>query len=227
MAYEPLVGVVAQLLLVTALAMVTPLGFEGWLAGATYAVVLGGWLMTALFRAGAETVGAANRVTLARAGLVGSVTAIVIDSFWRPVPLTLLAVIAAVALVGDAIDGQIARRTGCVTPLGARFDMEVDAFLILILSLFVAKFLGPWVLLIGAMRYLFVAASWALPWLTAALPHSMARKTVAAMQGVVLVAAASGLLPATVSYIVTGIALGALSWSFGRDVHWLYRSRDV
>jgi phosphatidylglycerophosphate synthase len=225
LAVEPLVAVVAQLVLVTVLAMVTPLGFEGWLAGATYAVVLGGMLTTALFRADAKSVGAANRVTLARAALVGSVTALVVDSFWRPVPLALLAVIAAVALVGDAIDGQIARRTGCATPLGARFDMEVDAFLILILSVFVAQSLGPWVLLIGAMRYVFVAASWALPWLNNALPHSVARKTVAAMQGIVLVAAASGLFPDWVSLLITAVALGALVWSFSRDVHWLHRSR--
>ncbi|CAM3793313.1 CDP-alcohol phosphatidyltransferase family protein [Kibdelosporangium persicum] len=225
MAVEPFVAVVAQLVLVTVLATVTPLGFEGWLAGATYAVVLGGMVTTALFRADATSVGAANRVTLARAALVGSVTALVVDSFWRPVPLLLLAVIATVALVGDAIDGQIARRTGSATPLGARFDMEVDAFLILILSVFVAHSLGPWVLLIGAMRYVFVAASWALPWLNKALPHSMARKTVAAMQGIILVAAASGLFPVWTSSLITAVALGALLWSFSRDVRWLYRSR--
>jgi phosphatidylglycerophosphate synthase len=225
LAIEPLVGVVAQLLLVTVLAMVTPLGFEGWLAGAAYAVVMGGMLMTALFRTGAKTVGAANRVTLARAALVGSVTAFVVDSFWRPVPVVLFVVIAAVALIGDAIDGQIARRTGCATSLGARFDMEVDAFLILVLSVFVGHFLGPWVILMGAMRYVFVAASWVLPWLKAPLPHSMARKTVAAAQGIALVAAASGALPNIVSLMITLAALGTLVWSFGRDTIWLYRSR--
>ena len=38
----------------------------------------------------------------------------------------------------DAVDGQVARRTGTVSALGARFDMEVDAFLILVLSVYVA-----------------------------------------------------------------------------------------
>ncbi|MFC0106872.1 CDP-alcohol phosphatidyltransferase family protein [Kibdelosporangium aridum] len=225
MAVEPLVAVVGQLLLLTALAMVTPLGVEGWVAGAAYAVVMGGMLMTALFRTGAKTVGAANRVTLARAALVGSVTAFVVDSFWRPAPLVLLTVIAAVALIGDAIDGQLARRMGCATPLGARFDMEVDAFLILVLSVLVAQFLGPWVVLLGAMRYVFVAASWVFPWLNAPLPHSMARKTVAAAQGIALVAAASGALPHTVSLMIIIAALATLAWSFGRDTIWLYRSR--
>ncbi|MCE7002643.1 CDP-alcohol phosphatidyltransferase family protein [Kibdelosporangium philippinense] len=225
MAVEPLVAVVGQLLLLTVLAMVTPLGYEGWVAGAAYAFVMGGMLMTALFRTGAKTVGAANRVTLARAALVGSVTALVVDSFWRPAPVAILSVIAAVALIGDAIDGQIARRTGCATPLGARFDMEVDAFLILVLSVFVSQFMGPWVLVMGAMRYIFVAASWVFSWLNAPLPHSMARKTVAAAQGIALVAAASGALPHTVSLLIVIAALGTLTWSFGRDSIWLYRSR--
>jgi hypothetical protein len=73
------------------------------------------------------------------------------------------------------------------------------------------------------MRYVFVAASWRMPWLKAALPHSMARKTVAAIQGVVLVVAASGFLPHWLNLFVTLLALGSLVWSFGRDVLWLHR----
>ena len=36
--------------------------------------------------------------------------------------------------------------------------MEVDAFLILVLSVYVAQSLGAWVLAIGLARYVFVAA---------------------------------------------------------------------
>ena len=50
-----------------------------------------------------------------------------------------LVVLAAVALVLDGVDGQVARRTGTVSALGARFDMEVDAFLMLVLSVYVAS----------------------------------------------------------------------------------------
>ena len=52
----------------------------------------------------------------------------------RPLAVPALVVLASVALVLDAVDGQVARRTGTVTPFGARFDGEVDAFLILVLS---------------------------------------------------------------------------------------------
>ncbi len=101
----------------------------------------------------------------------------------------MLVVIASVALSLDLVDGWVARRTDTVSELGARLDMELDALLILVLSVLVAVSLGPWVLLIGLMRYLFVLAGSRYPWLVGPLPPSRARKVVAAVQGVVLVAA--------------------------------------
>ncbi len=128
------------------------------------------------------------------------------------------------ALLLDGVDGKVARRTGTCSPLGARFDMEVDAFLILVLSVYVATDLGPWVLLIGGMRYVFVAAARVWPWLTAPLPPSTARKTVAALQGVLLLVAGAHLLPRPANAGVVVLALGLLVWSFGRDVVWLWRT---
>ena len=103
--------------------------------------------------------------------------------------------------------------------------MEVDAFLILVLSLFVARSAGMWVLAIGAMRYVFVAAAWAAPWLRAPLPPSFARKTVAALQGIILVIASAGVAPWPVGTGLVGVALALLAWSFGRDTWWLWRHR--
>ena len=71
------------------------------------------------------------------------------------------------ALVLDSVDGRVARRTASTTAVGARFDMEVDAFLILVLSAYVVQSVGLWVLTIGAARYAFVAAGWLLPWFAA------------------------------------------------------------
>ncbi|XVV07101.1 CDP-alcohol phosphatidyltransferase family protein [Actinosynnema sp. CA-248983] len=130
-------------------------------------------------------------------------------------------VLAAVALALDFVDGRVARRTGTSSPLGARFDMEVDAFLIFVLSVHAAVVFGPWALAIGVMRYVFVAASWVAPWLRGELPPSFARKTVAAVQGVLLVVAAA--VPAAGALVA--LALAALVWSFGRDVRWLWRNR--
>src|SRR3954462_6046785 len=181
-------------------------------------------LSRALHRSRLRSFGPANRVTLGRATLVGGVTALVADSFQDSPPVTLFVGLTAVALILDGVDGKVARATGTSTPLGARFDMEVDAFLILVLSVYVSMSQGPWVLLIGAMRYGFVAAARVWNWLNAPLPPSLARKTVAALQGILLLVAASGYLPHTATFGVVAVALGTLVWSFGRDVLWLWRT---
>jgi phosphatidylglycerophosphate synthase len=224
----PAAGLGAQLTLLALLwAAGVCLGFAGWLAGAAYALVMWAVLRSALRRSRIRSFGAANGVTLARAILVGCVTAIVAQTFRERESVTALVVIAAAALVLDAVDGHVARRLGTTSGLGARFDMEVDAFLILVLSVFVARSFGPWVLSIGVMRYAFVAAGRVLPWLRAPLPGSMAGKTVAAMQGIVLVFAAADVAPRPVTYVAVASALAFLCWSFGRDVMRLWRSRQA
>jgi phosphatidylglycerophosphate synthase len=82
----------------------------------------------------------------------------------------MLVSLTIIALALDLVDGWVARRTGTATELGARFDGEVDAFLILALSVYVAPTYGAWVLAIGALRYVFGAGEWLLPWMRAPLP---------------------------------------------------------
>lgn len=219
-------GPIAQLVLLEVLCRAVGLGPAGWLTGSAFAVGTWAALTRAVRGSWLRSFGPANRVTLARATLVGGVTALVADSFGHRAPVAALVGLAVLALLLDAVDGQVARRTGTATALGARFDMEVDAFLILVLCVYVAVPLGPWVLAIGAMRYLFVAASWVLPWLRAPLPPSTARKAVAALQGVVLVAAGAGIAPRGPAQGAVALALALLVWSFGRDVGWLWRTRE-
>lgn len=214
----------AQVLLLGLLGNTVGLGPTGWLVGVAHAMITSLLVSQALRHTGGA-LGPADRVTLARGVLVGAVTALVADRWGTDGPTAVLVTLAAIALALDCVDGQVARRTGTSSAFGARFDMEVDAFLILVLSVQVSFSLGPWVLLIGAARYLFVAASWVLPWLTAPLPHSMPRKAVAAIQGVVLAAAASLLIP--FAGVLVGLALAALLWSFGHDVAWLWRRSMV
>ena len=224
---EAAVGAGLQILLLALLGSAIGMGPAGRLTGLLFAVA--GWavLSRAVHRSDLASFGPANRVTLGRATLVGAVTALVADSFRGAPPVPLLVGLTAVALVLDGVDGKVARRTGTSSALGARFDMEVDAFLILVLSVYVSLELGPWVLLIGAMRYAFVAAARVQPWLNAPLPPSTARKAVAAIQGVFLLIAASGLLPGAVDAGVVAVALALLVWSFGRDVRWLWRRSRV
>jgi phosphatidylglycerophosphate synthase len=169
----------------------------------------------------------ANLVTSCRFALVVVVGALVADSFVGGSSIGLLVGLAAFALVLDAIDGKVARRTGSVSAFGARFDMEVDALLILVLSIRVAHSAGWWVLAIGAARYLFLAAGLVLPWLREPTPPRHWCKVVAAVQGVVLTVAAAAILPTPVITAVLAAALMLLGESFGRQAWWLWRHRVV
>ncbi|NKE62005.1 CDP-alcohol phosphatidyltransferase family protein [Lentzea sp. PSKA42] len=222
---EPAVWAAAQVLLLGVVGVTAGLGPLGWAAGLAYGFATWAFLGYGMQRHRTASLGPADRVTLARGLMVGAVTALVADRAGQDVPVALVVTLAAVALSLDWVDGQVARRTGTSTALGARFDMEVDAFLILVLSAYVAVHMGPWVLAIGLMRYVFVAASWRFSWMNAPLPASYARKVVAAVQGIFLVVAASGVIP--FAAVVVGLALASLVWSFGRDVRWLWRNAGV
>jgi phosphatidylglycerophosphate synthase len=218
----PVVGLVAEVLLLTGLAGTVGLGAGGWVAGLTCAVIVNVALAIGLARHRSVGMAAANCVTLARASLAVTAAALVADSFARPIQVALLVASSALALALDYVDGWLARRTGTAAPLGARFDGEVDAFLILVLSVYVARFLGAWVLAIGGARYVFLAAGWPFPWMRATLPPRPWRKVVTATQGIVLTVAAAGVLPESVSRVAVLAALALLAESFGRDAVWLW-----
>ena len=103
--------------------------------------------------------------------------------------------------------------------------MEVDAFLIAVLSGYVAPAAGWWVLAIGAIRYLYVAVTWVIPWLQRPLPPRYSAKVVAALQGIVLTVAASALIPLVVIRLALVAALVLLVESFFRDARKLWRER--
>jgi hypothetical protein len=103
--------------------------------------------------------------------------------------------------------------------------MEVDAFLILVLSVYVSRSMGAWILAIGAMRYAFVAAGWLLRWMRSPLPPRFWRKVVAATQAVVLVFATADVLPRPLTIAALAVALALLVESFGRDSRWLWTHR--
>jgi len=219
----PAVGLSAHVGALAALSVTVGLGWAGWAAGLGYAVVTAVVLTCGLIRTGGRDFGPADWVTQVRAVLVGLVTALTAAAFERPPAVVLLVSITIVALLLDALDGHVARRTGTASGFGARFDMEADAFLLLVLSVYAAQSMGAWVLAIGGMRYVFVAAGWLLPWMRRRLPPRFWRKVVAATQGVVLVVAASGLIPTALMALVLAGALALLVESFGRDVLWLWQ----
>jgi phosphatidylglycerophosphate synthase len=220
----PAVGLAVQLGLLAGLAATVGVRPAGWTAAVAFGLGTYALLGNALRRAGRRALGPADVVTLARAILVGGVVALAVDALTHSAPVAVVVALAAVALALDGVDGAVARRTGTASPLGARFDMEVDAVLVLALSVLLVREVGAWVLVIGGMRYAFVAAGLAFPWLTAPLPPRRSRKVVAAAQGIVLVVAVAGVLPPGATIAAVALALALLCWSFGRDVAWLKRS---
>lgn len=176
--------------------------------------------------------GFANLVTSLRAGIVSLVGATVLFShsfgqvhFDSLIWWTVAAVLFALAL--DGVDGYLARRYRQQSELGARFDMEVDALLILILAIgaTVLNKAGAWVVLIGLMRYAFVMAQWFVPKLRAELLPSLRRKAVCVVQVAVLCLVLVPQVVPPVSALLAAIALAALVYSFGADVVQLLRRR--
>jgi phosphatidylglycerophosphate synthase len=219
----PAIGLVAQALLLGALAATVGLHTPGWTVGAACAVIIA----TALTRAlpPGERLGSATTVTLARATLAVGVASLAADSLVHDPAAGLLVALATGALALDAVDGRVARRTGTETALGARFDGEVDAFLIAALSVYAAQLYGAWVLLIGAARYAFLAGEWLVPWMRAPLPRRRWRLAVAAAQGIVLTIAAAEVLSRPLTQALLAVALAALAVSVAECCWWLWRRR--
>lgn len=178
--------------------------------------------------------GPANRVTLGRLAAVALFAAVSVEMAWRPLPdpdriAWGLVVLATVAAVVDAADGPLARASGLASAFGARFDMETDALLILVLCVLIVQFgkAGPWVLAAGLMRYAFVAAA-ALPrgqWLNAPLPPSLRRKAVCVGLIVALITCLGPIIPRLASSALAAAGVGAVAWSFAVDIAWLWRAR--
>ncbi|HET8595120.1 MAG TPA: CDP-alcohol phosphatidyltransferase family protein [Intrasporangium sp.] len=222
----PLVGFLGALGLLTALHPAA----SGWVIGLACGAGLAALLSIGLARASRRHLLPADRVTLARAVLCCGVAALVGERLadasgpWEGTGV--LVALTSVALVLDAVDGLVARRTGTSHPLGARFDMETDAFLILVLAVHAARDLGWWVLATGAARYLLLlvalAGRWA-PWLRGQVPARRWRKLVAAYQGVALTIAAARFLPPPLPAALVAVGLALLAVSFLTEVRTLRR----
>jgi len=173
----------------------------------------------------ARRFGLANGVTAARAVasllLLGLSAEAAIGKLTLDPAMRWTAVAVAVAaLLSDGLDGWLARRHGLASAFGARFDMESDALLVLALALLVlaAGQAGAFVLLSGALRYLFVGAGRLAPALRAPLPPSRRRQAICVAQVICLIAALAPPVPAWAGEALAGLGLGLLLYSFGIDV---------
>ncbi len=168
--------------------------------------------------------GAANVLTLYRAaGTVLLAGWIPVVSQLPPPGLALLSLCSVLLLTLDGLDGYLARRTHLASAFGARFDMEIDALLTLVISVLVWQSgkTGIWILLLGLMRYGFVLAGVVCTALDNPLFPSFRRKLICVVQLATLCAILSPWVSPPWSTALGMVACLLLSASFVRDTHWL------
>jgi phosphatidylglycerophosphate synthase len=166
--------------------------------------------------------GPANQVTTARAVFVALIAG-AIGEVDDPAIAAAAAAGAIAVTAMDGVDGWVARRAGISSTFGARFDMEVDALLILVLSILAWTFgkAGAWVILSGLLRYAFVAAGWVWTWMERPLQPSRRRQTICVVQIIALIAVIEPFVTPPVSAFIAAIALVVLAGSFVVDTRWL------
>lgn len=165
--------------------------------------------------------GVANAVTLGR--LLLAVTGVLLARR----SLAAFGVLALVGFALDGVDGWLARRFGEADELGSLFDMETDAYVALLLSaaLVVVGGEGAWVLLAGAVRYVFVLARWLVDpppsperrsragrWIFFALMSSLVVSCFPVASGLRTASLAAGVVLVLVSFATDFRLLARVTW---------------
>jgi phosphatidylglycerophosphate synthase len=224
-----LLGLAAVVALATAARAVLPLGERYPLKAAVlFAAIMGLSIGFLQQHHPFARFGAANQITTLRAILVALVASLVGEPRLPALAAAAAAASVAVTLL-DGVDGWLARRHDIASPFGARFDMEIDALLILALSVLAWRHdkAGAWVIVSGILRYAFVAAGALAPWLRGALPPSRRRQTICVIQIAALTLVMLPSVQPPISTLLAASALGALTGSFLIDTVWLWQHRPT
>jgi phosphatidylglycerophosphate synthase len=206
-----------------------------WLGLSPFFVVKSGVVFLAAFAVAALQLershpfprfGAANVVTTLRLACVAMLTATLGEPYSATLAWTVTGVTVAVSTL-DGVDGWLARRSSLASEFGARYDMETDAFLLMVLAAIAWRWdrAGVWVLACGLMRYAFVAAGLVWRWIERPLPPSLRRKTVCVVQIVTLGVIVAPIIPHGLSVTAAAVTLVLLAWSFLVDLVWLASQR--
>ncbi len=223
------VGGLCVAVLSIVLAAATPFT-AGFVLGALAPYLAGGLIVVARIAAfhPFARFGTANGLTLTRlvlSAFIGGLAFEVAAGDLRPDAVVAwgFCAVAVIAMVIDGLDGYAARRDKMMSAFGGRFDMEVDALQILLLCIVAIALgkAGAWVLIGGALRYLYELGAVFWSALRRPLPPSFRRKLISVIQGGALAAL---LVPAVTPPLSTGIAAAALAllvYSFAVDVVWV------
>jgi phosphatidylglycerophosphate synthase len=168
--------------------------------------------------------GAANQITTVRVAVVALLAALIGERA-EPTIATGIGALCAGAALLDGIDGWIARRMRMASTFGARFDLETDAALTLVLAILVWQHgkAGPWIVGAGLLRYAFVAAGWFLPWMRGPLAPSLRGRAICVVQIAALIVAILPMVSPPLSAGIAAAGLLALGYSFAVDTLWLRR----
>ncbi|HET8914860.1 MAG TPA: CDP-alcohol phosphatidyltransferase family protein, partial [Propionibacteriaceae bacterium] len=171
------------------------LGWQlGWLSASTAAFCFVVLAALVARHSRARSFGVADVVTLSRGlgvcFLAGLALQALTGDLARHGVLAMI-IMGMLCLTLDGVDGRVARARGETSAFGARFDVETDAAMLVVLSVAVAGLgiAGWWVLAIGTMRYGYVAISLVVPALRTPLPYRYSGKVIAVVQAVALLAA--------------------------------------
>jgi phosphatidylglycerophosphate synthase len=212
------------------LGSVLPLGWPCAVAAVScYAIVTTLVIASLPLHAPHRSFGLANAATLTRASLAALLWGVLAELLFGYVLIVdsqmrwLLVFIATAALLSDGIDGWAARRSGMASDFGARFDMEVDALFLLVLSMLVYATgeIGGWVIASGVVRYAFVIAGYRWPQLAMPLLPLRRRKVICVLQFAVLIVALAPIVPTATAQALCLGGLALLCYSFAADLVWL------
>ncbi len=161
--------------------------------------------------------GAGNTVTLSR-WLLASVVGLAPDR----VPTWVLGAVVLSVFALDGVDGWVAKRRGEESEFGAHFDMETDAFFVLLigLELFLRGRYGAWILVVGLLRYVYTLALALVPARRGDIPRFRFGRHAftALMLGLTL----GMVLPDPFGTVATLLGCGLVSASFAHSFYWSY-----
>ena len=172
--------------------------------------------------------GLPNWITLARNIPVGWILALL--SFGdNPHENLIIFGLAAFVLISDGLDGYFARKLNQCTAFGARFDMESDAFFILVLCIgVIVNCDAPWwTLFIGLMRYMYLGAQPFVSALRLPIKERYSRKVFCVIQIVSLMLPFTGLFSTETTNAILLLSLACLIFSFGRDIRDQYNDNNA
>ncbi len=136
-------------------------------------------------------------------------------------------IISLIVLLLDWFDGFIARYLNETSKFGAIFDQETDNLLLLTLtlSLYLNNDMTIIILLIPFYRYMFIVLGLYFEWLKNTLPKSYLRKVICSMTVFLLIISHIRYLSNSCIQIISILAFLMITFSFTKDIIWLYRSK--